>query len=301
MICSCSNIGRKFSFVPVYADYLWNKAKKSATHGFTQGTAQNHRTMWRKYMKFCKSLHLQYVNPSVKTVCMYIQYLMDAFSSAKSVRAYVGAIELLHKYFNISAPNLKSFEVALMLRAATLTMRIIPVRRQPLELGLIKRMCTVCDSRGLLGQIIKLAILVAFLGFLRASNLCPSSQGAFDCTKHLTRQDVWIAPPGLNLKLKWSKTLQQAMQPRLIPLVRATDPALDVVTTFQRVVQSIPAQPNDSLFLLPSGAVLTTHKFRQTFDDILINSVLTQKSIVCTRLEDLARPLATQLEQIFWT
>ncbi len=77
---------------------------------------------------------------------MYIQYLIDSFTSAKSVRAYVGAINLLHKYSYKLAPNLECFEVGLMLRAASLTMRTIPVRRQPLPIALIRDMCIVCEQ-----------------------------------------------------------------------------------------------------------------------------------------------------------
>ena len=41
---------------------------------------------------------------------------------------------------------------------------------------------------------------------LRQSNLAPGSVGKFDATRHTTRADVAIQPPGLVIRVKWSKT-----------------------------------------------------------------------------------------------
>ncbi len=220
-------------------------------------------------MQFCQKFDLNYIDPSVETLVVYIQHLIQSFSSPKSVRNYFGAIDLLHKHMGLTANNMGSFEVAMMLRAASLNMRNIPNSRQALPLPLLRKICVLCDSQGITGVVVKMGILTAFFGFVRGSNVCAKSAAMFDSTRHLTRGDIHIQPPGLTLSLKWSKSLQQAMQPQLIPLVQVADPVLDIVRTFQIMTTNIPAPPSAPLLLLPNGTHLTLPQFRRTFNSLL--------------------------------
>ena len=60
--------------------------------------------------------------------------------------------------------------------------------------------------------------LLAFHGFFRISNLLPKSKSEFKPDRHLTRGDIYISNAGINLFLKWSKTMQASRDTRLIPL-----------------------------------------------------------------------------------
>ncbi len=178
---------------------LRKQARKRRSQAFRPGTNANHITMFSKYIKFCLKYNLQYIDPSVETISVYIEFLAQNFRSHRSVANYIGAIRLLHKFLDVKPCNLQSFHVSLMLRATTITMRQIPNRKPPVTTQMMIRICELCDNQGVIGHIIKLALLLGFLGFLRASNLCPATVKSFDTTRHLTRADLTFTPPGLIL------------------------------------------------------------------------------------------------------
>ena len=64
----------------------------------------------------------------------------------------------------------------------------------------------------------KALFLLAFHGFLRISNLLPTSQTSNQTHRHLTRGDVSITHPGVKVFIKWSKTLQANRDTRILPL-----------------------------------------------------------------------------------
>ncbi len=169
-------------------------------------------------MTFCAYHKVQFVQPTTQTLCAYVEKLAQSFVSHKSLLNYIGAIRLLHKYMGKEAKNLESFEVGLMIRASALTMRQIPNVKLPVNTQMLLKLCGVCERQGLVGLVVKVAILLGFFGFFRASNLCPYKVKDFDRSRNFTRGDVKVAPPGLIVQLKWSKSLQTAMQPKAIPI-----------------------------------------------------------------------------------
>ena len=253
--------------VPIFPEYMYlvNKAKHYRRGGYRPGTAANHRCMWRKFIKFCNKYRVNYINPTIDTICAYLQVLIDSFKSAKSVAAHFGAIRLRHKYMAKEAKNLDAFEVTLMLRAAALNMRHIPTRKLAIPVKVLRVMCNLCETQGPQGLVIKVGILLAYFGFLRASNVCPKSASSFDLSRHLSRADIRFGLPGLLIWLKWSKTLQKAQQPQIIPIVTSPDASLNAVAAYARMIRIIPAAPTSPALIFPGGKVCTIDKFRKAF------------------------------------
>ncbi len=221
--------------------------------------------MLRKYMAFCKRYDLKYIAPSADTMCNYIEYLAQRFTTYKSVSNYISAVRYMHKVLHISASSLDSMEVRLMLRAVSITMRTVPRRKLPVTVQLLRKLCVLCSLQGKIGLVIHNALLLGFFGLLRASNLCPQSSNHFDTSRHLTRGDIVVAPPGLVLMLKWSKTMQVSNQPVCIPIPRMHDTLLDPVATFQKLCHIIPCSSDAPLFTLPDGKSLTIRALRNYF------------------------------------
>ncbi len=225
--------------------------------------------MITKFIKFCTTHNVAYWQPTVSTLCAYTEALAQQFRSAKSIGNYLSAIKLMHKLAHVNLDSMDSFEMALMVRATKLTLREIPNVRKPVPIQLLHKMCILCYNKGPTADVLRLGLLLAFFGFFRTSNLCPQSQHSFDNTRHLTRGDVKIAAPGLQVALKWSKTLQVALQPKIIPIVRAKEGALDAVQAFQSVLLNIPAEQKAPLLQLPSGKPLTATQLRNFFKCLL--------------------------------
>ena len=62
------------------------------------------------------------------------------------------------------------------------------------------------------------AFALSFYGFLRISNLVPSSKKSSDATRQLTKGDVTFTPHGVRLFIKWAKNLQKTQQSQVILL-----------------------------------------------------------------------------------
>ncbi len=265
----CSDFNLSCNCVLTEYNRLCKQARFRRAQAFRPGTSKNHISMMSKYINFCQQHDVSYYNPTTQTLCAYTESLAQTFRSAKSVTNYLSAVRLLHKYAGKQAPNLDSFELGLMVRASKLTMRDIPNTRKPVSLSMLNDMCKLLMNRGPQADVMRLAIQLAFFGFLRSSNLAPSAHQHFDKTRHLTRGDVIVAEPGLRVKLKWSKTLQTALQPRIIPIVQVNNEPLDVVLTFNSITRQIPAAEHAPLFLLPGGKTITVRQIRSTFKALL--------------------------------
>ena len=226
------------------------------SQAFRPGTKSNHKAQFELYVSFCLYINVEYMNPSAETICMYIEYLAQNFVSTQSIANYVSGVRLLHKMAGIPAPNLDSFEVKLMMRACILTIRHRPLQRQPLSIDMLSELVQVVEHCGIYGLVFKVAVLFAFYGFLRQSNLAPKSPSNFDPSRHTCRQDIFVAKPGLVVLLKWSKTAQSAQTHELIPLPAIPGSHLCPVTAYEKMVQQIPTQyPNQPLLVLPQDPV----------------------------------------------
>ena len=165
----------------------------------------------------------------------------------------------MHKLLGSKPTNIACHEVILMQRALPLTMRHTPKRSKPITMDMLRGLCAACDTLGDIGPIFKLAFVLAFFGFLRQSNLAPKHAGQFDATRHPTRGDLQVAPPGLLFHLKWSKTRQAAHVPEVIPIPSAPGQTVDPVAAYSRVLQTTPTRhTSDPLLMLPNRRVITT-------------------------------------------
>ena len=87
------------------------------------------------------------------------------------------------------------------------------------------------------------AILLMYVGFLRQSNVLPPTKAAFDASRHLTWGDITITPQGLQVRIKWSKTIQRAADAKTILLPNTVNALLSPVTVFKALQEMHPNPP----------------------------------------------------------
>ncbi len=245
---------------------------------FRPGTRANHLSQFKSYIMFCAQYGLQDIPASTDTICLFAEHLGQRLRSARSVRNYVSAVRLLHKYVGQTPPSLHSFELSLVLRALDLTMSPFSRQVQPVTEAMLIQISDICTSLGTLGMVLKCAFLLGFYGFLRQSNLAPPSCHSFQPTKHTCRGDVIFHPPGLCVVLKWTKTLQNPDSPSVIPIPAVPGHALCPVTAYQDMLKAVPTRhPNDPLLQIPSGTppaqsgtrILSVRDLQQAFQAIV--------------------------------
>ena len=204
-------------------------------------------------MKFCAHYGLRDIDSSVDTLCTYISFLTQRFTSPQSVANYISGVRLLHKLLGVESQALASFDVSLMLRAAKLNMRHTPRRKMPVTPVLLHQLCLLSEGLGTIGVLLKVAMTFAYYGMLRQSNLAPRTSSAFDPTRHTTRQDIRLAPPGVQINLKWSKTLQVASQGDTVPLPSISGHPTDPVAAYEGLLAALPTlHPAEPLLTLPT-------------------------------------------------
>ena len=243
-------------------------------HAFRPGTAANHLSQFRAYFAFCLEYNLRDINPSVDTVCLYVEHLAQRLQSPKSVTNYISGVRLLHKYMGVECPSLQSFELDLMLRALGITMLHVPNQCLPITTTILQQICQVCSALGPLGRVLKCAFLFGFFGLLRQSNLAPKHESSFDPHRHTCRGDVIFHHPGLVIIQKWSKTQQRGGQPHLIPLPTIVGSPLCPVAAYTAMLEIAPTHHrNQPLLCAPGscepGQPLTTTWLRQSFAIIM--------------------------------
>ena len=226
---------------------------KRREQAFTPGTIKNRHSQIKLYLGFCIQHGLQDIDPSAETLCLYIEFLAQNLSSPKSVVNYLSAVRFLHHWVGVKSPALDSFEVTLMIRACHSTMHHVPLQRRPLTPDMIRELLSVSQNLVPHYCVFRCAILFAFFGFFRMSNLTPRSQKSFDPRKHTCRGDVFLADPGLAVLLKWSKTNQYGQNTELVPIPKSKDPVLCPVAAFDHMESQIPTlTSNQPLLSFPA-------------------------------------------------
>ena len=92
------------------------------------------------------------------------------------------------------------------------------------------------------------AMLLAFFGCFRLSNLVPLSKGKFDPLKQLTRDDVKFEKDYVLIFYKWSKTNQNCKRITWVPIGSVKDPRFDIKCHLKRLFSLVKAHNDAPLF-----------------------------------------------------
>ena len=92
------------------------------------------------------------------------------------------------------------------------------------------------------------AMLLAFFGCLRLSNLVPSAHAKFDPLKHLKRDDIMLVDDMVLVFFKWSKTNQSARKVSWIPITPVPDVRFDLRIYFKKLINSVKVPVSAPLF-----------------------------------------------------
>ena len=94
------------------------------------------------------------------------------------------------------------------------------------------------------------AMVIAFFGFFRKSNVTVASPSLFDASKHLRRGDVRVDLHRycLWVSVRWSKTLQFGERVLEVPIVGMQGHPLDPVAWWQRLCAAVPGTAESPAF-----------------------------------------------------
>ena len=102
---------------------------------------------------FCAHQRANEVNPSPRTLCLYLEYLATHMQSPTVVLNYLSIVRLLHHALGMEPIALDSYEVRMMTRAIPITMRHQVNPKLPISVQLLSKLIVVSQPLGAAGAI----------------------------------------------------------------------------------------------------------------------------------------------------
>ena len=105
------------------------------------------------------------------------------------------------------------------------------------------------------------AMLLAFFGCFRLSNLVPTSKGKFDSLKHLKRDDIKFEKEFVLIYYKWSKTNQNSTSSKVawVPLSPVSDYRFNVKSHLQMLFSIVKVSSDSPLFTYKENVYHSRH------------------------------------------
>ena len=136
------------------------------------------------------------------------------------------------------------------------------LRCLPILPDLLHHLCLLTPSLGPLGLSIWVCITFGFFfAMLRQSNLAPPSPSAFDPSRHTCMSDIFLAPLGLRVLVRLTKTHQTISNNPVLPIPGVPGHPADPVADCNSLLQSSPTlSPKQPIltYSTPLGLVTVT-------------------------------------------
>ena len=155
---------------------------------------------------------------SLQNLCRYAVYLADIKKlSTASLPKYLNIVRLLHIESGLANLLAHNWYLESILRGIRREKGAPPLRKLAITPVILTKIRDLLNLGSPLHVVFWAACLTMFFGLFRKSNvLAPATR--FDLAKHLCRSDIIVHPWGLEVIIKWSKTLQFRERNVSVPL-----------------------------------------------------------------------------------
>ena len=218
--------------------------------GVAQGTWSNRVSHLKSYLYFTTFYGVQDFPVSLGVLLRFIAMLGRGSLSYESAANTISSV----KYFVsvLDPPSLEVFEKVLVqdsMRGLKAQLSRPIHQKLPFSVAHLLRLYSALDLRSTKHLAGWCAMLLAFFGCLRLSNLVPNSQAKFDPLKQLVRKDIKCEGNVVLVFFKWAKTNQNARKVSWIPISCVSDPRFNFKVHIQKLLNSVEAPGNAPLFM----------------------------------------------------
>ena len=147
----------------------------------------------------------------------FLEFLVENNLSHSAIANYLSAVKANLALYGLPLYSFQDPRITYFQKSLSLHKTFAPVVKKIIDIPLLASITSICDTMWM-GQIFKALYLTAFFSFLRISNLVPHSIKAFSPIEQMARGDVFFAPPGIHLLIKWSKTIQTRYTIRILKI-----------------------------------------------------------------------------------
>ena len=180
-------------------------------------TRRSYFTMFRTFLAFLTFCNVPCHQVNVTVLLAFCECLVVNNVKHAQLLNYLSAIKTMSFTYDLHISDLTHPKLHLYLKSIQKSAPFSVKLHHIIDIELLTSIVNKCDST-YLGYVFKTCYLIAFFGFFRLSNLVPHCPSEFSFLKHLTRGDVFFHSDFLIILLKWSKTMQNNDQAKLIRL-----------------------------------------------------------------------------------
>ena len=226
---------------------LQAQATARLAQAYRPSTRAHLRHAMRTFLGFTVEFDIDMHRLQEHDILCYIESLVIKGLKYKSIVTHMSLLKnCFHNYY-LPFELIESHNVKLMLRACSLTMDFRPVIKGIFTVQILNDIIRTCS---ILGQpfMYRCIFLIAFFGFLRISNCVPRSGRSFDLFRQLARGDILLTHPGLQIVVKWTKTVQKCNTFKTIPIGTIPGSPLCPISAFLAYTRRFPARDNHPMF-----------------------------------------------------
>lgn len=245
---------------------LQQQARSLLRNGVRARTRRVYDSAQKRFLKFCERYGLVPVPATEQTLLLYVSYLFLEGLKSSSVRVYLSGLRSMHVVEGYENPLEGKLQLQLALRALDINSEP-PKQKLPITFKLLSGFAKYV-SHSFSSRLLWAAITLAYFGCLRAGELTIGDRECFDCSRHLTINDVRfdVTSEGnsfMAVLLKKSKT--DYLNRGVHIYVGCTGQSVCAVCAMQQYLacrrQEGSILPQSPLFQFPDGTVLTKSIF----------------------------------------
>ena len=217
--------------------------------GLAHGTWANRVSHLRSYICFTTHYGVQDFPVLSGVLFRFIALLGMGAMAAESAMNIISSVKF---FSSVLAPSSTSVFEGVFVTSALKGLKAQlsrPVHQKlPISLGHLIKFHSLLDLSQAKHLACWCAMLLAFFGCLRLSNLVPSAQIKFDPLKQLKRDDIKCVDSVVLVFFKWAKTNQNAKKVSWIPIIPVTDPRFNIKLNFEKLLKMVKAPESAPLF-----------------------------------------------------
>ena len=202
-------------------------------------------------------------------ICWYIERLVQKGNSPGTISNVISHLRTFYKLAGLRDSPLHHYRVRLALRAVAINIRHVSRAKLDAPPVALKKAIQLNAGRQE-EEATNLGFIIMYVGLLRQSSLAPATTAKFDNTRHPTIGDARLEQGALKLKLKWTKTLQKALDAKTIVLPATNDPQVCPVKAYKRYLSVRPnIDPAAPLLTYQDGNPITVRFLAKRWSELV--------------------------------
>ena len=210
---------------------------------------------WRLFLSF---LQLHYpILPPADSYCLrlFMTFLSNQprINSPDTIEQYISHVKTAHRLLGYPVDAFQQPEIRYFKRAIGKHLAYTRREAAPMTTELLHQIRSLLDLDDRRDATTWACLLISFFAITRIDNLLPTTKNPSSSSHHLTRGRAFLGRSNLILAWKWAKTITQGERIHRVPLSALPNSLLCPVAAYSRMVNLIPALPQDPAFLVPDA------------------------------------------------